>query len=802
MAGEASPPQTVTPSQPTCSEAKPLRIVTFNCKNMETAILAFENLSKNTDIFLVQEHWYFDCQLTKLDQVCQDFSSCGKAVDTGDPMLPVQMPRGYGGVAVLWKKDIDHLATKLPDGSNRIQCVEFACQDPLILISVYMPCKGLRDNVEDFKDCLMQLQEIFNKYSSTHTVIVGGDFNEDLYVQKQSERRQLLETFLKHSQLKTRTTEKTYMNPEGVETSTIDYIFFPEKIDHLVEGPQRLEEESGNVSDHIPLACTLRANLTRVSKQKQSIPTPRRIKWDKLDKAEYKATVANRLVSVNGEAKSTGLLDIEIQKLNEILVSSAKMLSPSVVSGSKKPKLRVWSPEIQQAVREKKKAFWEWKLGDRPKTKENWLVINRKTTTSNLRKLCRIESARQRQSARQEILDAKYEDTRLFHRLINKQRGHSKQVVNELHVGDKVFSTPLEIQQGFKEHFELLATPSDDQSFDKDYNNLVELEIHEIQELCTRYPSEIKQITPDQVKKAILSLNRGKSADIYGVTAEHFIYGGDELLMATVDIINSLYRVGELTDCLKVGVLTPIFKKKGSATEAKNYRGITILPTITKILETVLREVIRPTVEEVQSGLQRGFTQNASPMNCSLLLEEIVRESKDQKQPLYMAFLDVKAAFDVVSHESLLRKLFHIGVDGQEWTLIHSLHKGAESVVKWEGSTTDSFKVLQGVRQGGILSTDLYKLYGNGQLQRMEETGIGCHIGEICCVAPTAADDMVLPAPSLTILQKLQSTIAKWRSTSCSQPKVSSLQPSAKVENARRRSVISISLWMELKCRW
>ena len=90
------------------------------------------------------------------------------------------------------------------------------------------------------------------------------------------------------------------------------------------------------------------------------------------------------------------------------------------------------------------------------------------------------------------------------------------------------------------------------------------------------------------------------------------------------------------------------------------------------------------------------------------------------------------------------------------WKLDHeALHKGAESVVKWEGSTTDSFKVLQGVRQGGILSTDLYKLYGNGQLQRMEETGIGCHIGEICCVAPIAADDMVLPAPSLTILQKL-----------------------------------------------
>ena len=110
-------------------------------------------------------------------------------------------------------------------------------------------------------------------------------------------------------------------------------------------------------------------------------------------------------------------------------------------------------------------------------------------------------------------------------------------------------------------------------------------------------------------------MNRGKAADIHGVTAEHFIHGGDALIDTTVGIINSLYRVGELTDCMKVGVITPIYKKKGSATDAKNYRGITILPIVTKILETVLREVVRPAVDEVQSGLQRGFTQNSSPMN-------------------------------------------------------------------------------------------------------------------------------------------------------------------------------------------
>ena len=81
-------------------------------------------------------------------------------MDTGDPILPVQMPRGYGGVAVLWKDSIDHLVSKVPDGGNRTQCIELAIDDPLLLVSVYMPCKGLREDVDKFQDCVAQVQEI------------------------------------------------------------------------------------------------------------------------------------------------------------------------------------------------------------------------------------------------------------------------------------------------------------------------------------------------------------------------------------------------------------------------------------------------------------------------------------------------------------------------------------------------------------------------------------------------------------------------------------------------------------------
>ena len=73
-----------------------------------------------------------------------------KAVDSTDPIMPVQMPRGYGGVGILWKKDIDHLVTIVPDGGNRIQCITIRAEKPVLLVSVYMPCKGVTEILKHF----------------------------------------------------------------------------------------------------------------------------------------------------------------------------------------------------------------------------------------------------------------------------------------------------------------------------------------------------------------------------------------------------------------------------------------------------------------------------------------------------------------------------------------------------------------------------------------------------------------------------------------------------------------------------
>ncbi|MES9880811.1 MAG: reverse transcriptase family protein [Sedimenticola sp.] len=744
-----------------------LSIVTYNCKNIDTSKIAIEELRTeySSDIILIQEHWCFDCKLQKLNEINSHYNSVGKAVDTGDPILPAQMPRGYGGTAILWRKEIDHVVNPISDGGNRIQCIEINGQDPLLVVSAYMPCRGLNDNVEDFVDCLDQLQEIVNKYSNTHSIVIGGDFNEDMKNRRNSKRAKELTQFMNELGLETVLTEPTYINPGGADTSIIDYIMYHKNISSKIISIEILESLNGNVSDHYPVYCKLKLNgkLTQISTN-NNIERNSKIKWDRLDSDVYCAELNKSLPKLKDKVNSVAELELEVTKLNEILKSSAEASVPKRVRRIRKAKLKTWTPEIQIALAAKKKAFHEWKINGRSRNITDKTVINKKQTTRTLRRTCRVENAMKYNECRQEIIDARADNTVLFYKLIDKQRGKLKNCINELNVNGTTYNTDTDILEGFREHFRGLATANDSDIFDKNYNTIVEQELNEILDICENDNQTHIRVTEDEVTKAIKTLNKGKSADIFGVNVEHFRFGNEKLTTVTTELINKMFELGTVTPSMKLGTLTPVFKKKGSNLDSKNYRGITITATVSKIIESVLRERIRPIIDLNQNNLQRGFTKNSSPMNCSLILEEYIRDRKDSKTSTFIAFLDAKAAFDVVNHASLMRKLYHLGIEGKEWQLIHSLHNRAETVIKWNSQLSTRYTIEQGVRQGGILSADMYKIYVNRLLERLEDSPYGGHIGPINCVAPTCADDIAIVSDSPEGLQKLINIAADYSS--------------------------------------
>ena len=145
-----------------------------------------------------------------------------------------------------------------------------------------------------------------------------------------------------------------------------------------------------------------------------------------------------------------------------------------------------------------------------------------------------------------------------------------------------------------------------------------------------------------------------------------------------------------------------------------------------------------------QSKLQRGFTEGVSPLMAGLLITEAIAEAKDNKTNLILQTLDAEKAFDVVWHDSLLQKLYKDGVEGDLWLLIQSLHRNANTVVKWEGEISGNIPIHQGIRQGAKLSTLMYKRFNNDLINHLQNAKEGVKIGTYDISSPTCADDISL----------------------------------------------------------
>ena len=99
--------------------------------------------------------------------------------------------------------------------------------------------------------------------------------------------------------------------------------------------------------------------------------------------------------------------------------------------------------------------------------------------------------------------------------------------------------------------------------------------------------------------------------------------------------------------------------------------------------------------------------------------------------------------------------MFFSGIQGDLWLLLHNSFIVGQSSDKWKNQVSEPFLISQGVRQGGILSTDEYKCFINDLLNRLQDTGLGAKIGTLNCPSPTCADDVALVSNSAEWLQIL-----------------------------------------------
>ena len=145
----------------------------------------------------------------------------------------------------------------------------------------------------------------------------------------------------------------------------------------------------------------------------------------------------------------------------------------------------------------------------------------------------------------------------------------------------------------------------------------------------------------------------------------------------------------------KTHKITPVFKK-GDQSAVANYRPISLLCILSKVLESIVFSKILPFVYPLISHCQFGFMKGRSCASQLLSFLSGVYQSVDDKKPTDVIYLDFKKAFDMVPHNELLCKLWMLGITGPLWQWFKGYITDRKHYVYIKSASSSYLPVLSG----------------------------------------------------------------------------------------------------------
>ena len=264
----------------------------------------------------------------------------------------------------------------------------------------------------------------------------------------------------------------------------------------------------------------------------------------------------------------------------------------------------------------------------------------------------------------------------------------------------ELLTAPDMIKDRWVEHFsDLLNQPTDaDLTITDGINQLPVIE------------SMSRPIEEQELDQALRNTRIRKSPGPDGILTEILVNGGRQLRAFLLVLLNICW-VTEIIPLDWINANIAILFKKGDRSHCGNYRGISLLSAVGKVLADVILQRLHLLVESMYPQLQSEYRNGRSTIDGIFTLRQLMEKTREQHRCLYKAFVEFVKAFDTVNRELLFITLGKLGCPPKFIRIIKKLHTDVQARLKVDGELTQSLEYNSGVKQGCKLAPTLFDIY-------------------------------------------------------------------------------------------